>query len=248
MRRQYAAEIENLDTLIGKLISKLQASGELDNTVIAIAADHGEMLGDYNKYAKSMPWDGSARVPMLFMGPGVKAGSVLSQPVTTLDIVGTFLELAGAEKAANMSTQSMWPLLSGAKGGRTYIRSGLGSTTFKGDIDNEDYLGARDDPNFPPGGGMNWRMIVKQMNDTSTLKLICCPTGCNSFNGNHTLFPASSSAQVGLFEISGARLEVDLLSRGVGKSEASELVKLLPSTYQEACQGAVSDLLQDVLV
>merc|ERR1712003_243866 len=135
MRRQYAAEIENIDALIGKLISKLQATGELDNTVIAIAADHGEMLGDYNKYAKSMPWDGSARVPMLFMGPGVKAGAVLSQPVTTLDIVGTFLEIAGAEKAAGTSTQSMWPLLTGAKGGRAYIRSGLGSTTFKGDID-----------------------------------------------------------------------------------------------------------------
>jgi len=237
MRRQYAAEIENIDMLVGKLIAKLESSGELDNTVIAIMADHGEMLGDYNKYAKSMPWDGSARVPMLWMGPGVKAGAVSTQPVTTLDMVGTFLELAGGQKAAGMTTESMVALLSGGSGGRSYISSGLGGLTFKGDIINEDHLSEE----FPPGGGMNWRMVVKQYNATSTLKIICCPSGCSGINGNTTLFPASSSAQLLLTEISGDQSEVDLLSQGVGKSEASELVAYLPSTYKTACEGLVSD-------
>merc|ERR1719188_101451 len=140
MRRQYAAEIENIDSLIGKLIKKLEGLGELDNTVIAVSSDHGEMLGDYNKYGKGLPLDRSSRVPMLWMGPGVQAGVVSSQPVTTLDMVGTFLELAGADKAANMTTQSMVPLLSKGKGGRDFISSGLGGPTFKGDVENEDYL------------------------------------------------------------------------------------------------------------
>jgi len=219
----------------------------LNNTVIAIAADHGEMLGDYNQFAKSMPWDGSARVPMIFAGQNIKANRVLSQPVTTLDIVGTFLDLAGAEFAANMTTQSMLSLLTGdenqaeeTSGVREFVLSGLGGTTFVGDPQNEDYSNARRLQSGP--GRVNWRMVVKQMNETSTLKLVCCPTGCAGINGNSTLFPESSTAQVGLFEIGGDRfsLERDLLSRGIGKSEASEMLKHLPIVQQAACSGVLN--------
>merc|ERR1712137_580587 len=162
------------------------------------------------------------------MGPGVQAGAVSSQPVTTLDIVGTFLELAGADKAANMTTQSMVSLLHGSNGGRSFVSSGLGGLTFRGDIENEDHL-----TNDFPGGGMNWRMVVKRFNDSSTLKVVCCPSGCSSINGNTTLFPSSrGTAQLLLMEISGDQTEVDLLSQGVGNIEAAELVKHLPSAYQ----------------
>ena len=77
-------------------------------------------------------------------------------------------------------------------------------------------------------------MIVKQMNATSILKLVCCPSGCNGINGNSTLFPLSSSAQLGLFEVGDDREEVDMLSRGVGEADAAQLVKHLPSKYLEA--------------
>merc|ERR1712054_355735 len=113
---------------------------EFDNTIIAITADHGEMLGDYNTWAKTQPYDGSARVPLLFMGPGVRAGSVLSQPATTLDVVGTFLELAGVEKARGMTVQTLWPSLVSEKperGVRKFVSSALPT----------------------------WQMVVKQMND-----------------------------------------------------------------------------------
>jgi len=228
MRRQYAAEIENIDSLIGKLIQKLETSGELSNTVIAIAADHGEMLGDYNKFAKSAPWDGSARVPLLFMGPGIKAGVVVKQPATTLDVVGTFLDFGGAKPGAHMTTQSLRSLLGGAAGGRSHINSGL-------------EVG-------PKRHRANWRMVVKQMNDTSVLKLVCCPSGCNTINGNSTLFPQSSSAQIFLTEVSGDQMEVDLLSRGIGKAEAAELVTHLPSAYQSECGNLVDSELTKVVV
>jgi hypothetical protein len=251
MRRQYAAEIENIDRLVGKLINKLESSGQLANTVIAVAADHGEMLGDYNKYAKSMPWDGSARVPLIFKGPGIQAGKVSSIPATTLDIIGTFLDVAGAKATANMTTQSMWPFLSGNgeadEGTRDFISSGLGSETFMGEHDNE-AVSSKRRPHPPPGGRFNWRMVVKQMNATSTLKLICCPTGCNGINGNSTLFPNSGSAQVGLFEISGNRLEVDLLNQGKGHAEASELIKHLPSAAHKSCKEALNTGVSELIV
>lgn len=255
MRRQYAAEIENIDSLVGKLMKKLESSGELHNTVIAVTADHGEMLGDYNKFAKSEPWDGSSRVPLIFIGPGIQSGRVETRPVATLDFVGTFLDVAGAQATADMMTQSMWSFLAGTKGNgseslRDFVSSGLGSKTFVGEVDNEAVLGtaAQLPTRPPPRGGVNWRMVVKQMNATSVLKLVCCPSGCNRINGNNTLFPESTSAQVGLFEVSGNRLEVDLLSHGVGHDEASELVSHLPSTYRSACSSAVRAKVVEVVV
>jgi hypothetical protein len=250
MRRQYAAEIENIDSLVGKLLKKLESAGDLQNTVIAVAADHGEMLGDYNKYAKSMPWDGSARVPLIFKGPGIQAGKVSNRPVTTLDIVGTFLDVAGAKATSAMETKSMWNFLSNASESeatslRDFVSSGLGGETFVGEFDNE--VGGTSGPPGP-GGRMNWRMVVKQMNSSSTLKLICCPKGCNSINGNSTFFPSSKSAQVGLFEVSGNRLEADLLSQGHGQTEASALIQHLPSTYKKACKDALSGKLSTLVV
>merc|ERR1712232_433955 len=108
-----------------------------------------------------------------------------------------------------METQSMLPLLKGQAGGREFVASGLGgrSSAFVGDVENEDHV-TKGKVEFPPGGGKNWRMVVKQFNATSTLKLVCCPTGCSGIIGNTTLFPrdTGSSAQLGLFEISGAKL------------------------------------------
>jgi hypothetical protein len=240
MRRQYAAEIENLDSLIGKLMQTLDATDALSNTVVAISADHGEMLGDYNKFSKNVPWDGSSRVPLLFMGPNIQAGSVVTQPVTTLDIVGTFLDLAEAELAENMTTRSMKSLLMNAdrSSSRSFILSGLGSESCLDENDHD-----------PPGVDrpIDWRMVVKQMNATSTLKLVCCPAGCNGINGNSTLFPKSSSSQLGLFEISDGREEVDFLSRGVGRADAVELVKHLPPKYLEACGDLLESKLLDLL-
>merc|ERR1712228_850762 len=146
----------------------------------------------------------------------------------------------------------MLPLLKGQNGGRDFIASGLGgrSTSFVGEVENEDHLTNRKFE-FPPGGGFNWRMVVKQMNATSTLKLVCCPTGCGGIIGNTTLFPQSTgvSAQLGLFEIGSATLKVeaDLLTRGVGHSEAAEMVKILPSVAKQACTGILSRM-QTLLV
>jgi choline-sulfatase len=46
VRRNFAAMVEDLDRNVGRVLAKLEAAGELDNTVVVFSADHGEMLGD----------------------------------------------------------------------------------------------------------------------------------------------------------------------------------------------------------
>merc|ERR1719408_943231 len=112
IRKQYAAEIENLDTVFGKILARVEALGELDNTIVVVASDHGDELGDHNAFGKEKPWEGSMHVPLIVKGPGVSKGAVVDTPVATLDIPGTFLDLAGAATAENMTTQSFKSLIS----------------------------------------------------------------------------------------------------------------------------------------
>lgn len=98
-RCNYAAEIENLDRLFRVVLDEVERQGETANTVVCIASDHGEMLGDHDDVDKSKPWEGSAHVPLMCKGPGIKAGATLSLPVTTMDMAGTFIDYASGVPA-----------------------------------------------------------------------------------------------------------------------------------------------------
>ena len=128
-RCNYAAEIENLDRLFGLILRQVEARGDLDSTVVCVASDHGEMLGDHGDVDKSKPWEGSAHVPLACMGPGITAGAVIDIPVATMDMAGTFIDYAGATIASGMSTRSLRPLLENRSNAvehyRSFVSSGL---------------------------------------------------------------------------------------------------------------------------
>jgi arylsulfatase A-like enzyme len=92
--RVYYAMIENLDDNIGRLVAALRANGQLDNTVIALTADHGELLGSHGLLAKQRPWEESLGIPLIVSGAGAPA-SVVGDPVCTEDLFPTLLGLAG---------------------------------------------------------------------------------------------------------------------------------------------------------
>jgi hypothetical protein len=95
-RCNYAAEIENLDRLFQLVLDEVEAKGDSENTLVCIASDHGEMLGDHGDKDKSKPWEGSAHVPLMCMGPGVLKGKTVTLPVATMDMAGTFMDYADA--------------------------------------------------------------------------------------------------------------------------------------------------------
>ena len=95
-RCDYGAEMENLDRLFGLVLDevKAQEGGSLANTVVCFASDHGEMLGDHGDSGKTMPWQGSAGVPLMCAGPGIRAGGLVDIPVATIDLGATFVARA----------------------------------------------------------------------------------------------------------------------------------------------------------
>lgn len=96
IRAYYYACISFIDHEIGRLLNKLEETGQLENTLILFSSDHGEYLGDYGCFGKRGFHDVSSRIPLIVRWPGSeRAGSQCSKPVSLIDLAPTLLETAG---------------------------------------------------------------------------------------------------------------------------------------------------------
>jgi len=96
LSNRYDNAIAYVDVQVGKLITYLEQNGRLDDTIVVITADHGEMTGEHGvvTHGKSL-FEGEARVPLLVHYPRkVTPGDILS-PVSHLDVLPTISDLAG---------------------------------------------------------------------------------------------------------------------------------------------------------
>ena len=97
IRANYAAMIENIDAHLGRYLDWLRDHGCLDDTVVVYASDHGEMLGDQDRWGKVVPCQPSVHIPMVLAGPGIDPGPPRDAWVDLVDLAATILTLAGAE-------------------------------------------------------------------------------------------------------------------------------------------------------
>jgi len=95
-RRAYLANVSYFDSKIGELVQTLDEIGELDNTIVIVTADHGDMLGERGLWYKMNFFEHSARVPLVMAGPGVAMGTA-SNAVSLIDLLPTFLDIAGGD-------------------------------------------------------------------------------------------------------------------------------------------------------
>jgi len=126
IRRNYTAMIENIDRQLGLFIDALSASGQLANTIIIYTSDHGEMLGDHNRWEKKCPYHQSVGVPLYVRGPGIQSGVVSDALVSLIDLAATSMDYAGLPIPSAMHARSIRPVLEGqTTSHRDYILSGL---------------------------------------------------------------------------------------------------------------------------
>jgi len=114
----YYGLINHVDDQIRRLLNPVDGVGCMtdNNTVVILVSDHGEMLGDHYLWGKGLPYEGSARIPMLLRAPerfGLKQGCVIESPVCLEDIMPTLLEIAGIEVPDTVEGQSLLPLMRG---------------------------------------------------------------------------------------------------------------------------------------
>lgn len=93
----YDAEIAGVDRAIGRILDRLRETGQLDDTLLVVTADHGESLGEHGEKTHAIfVYDATVRVPLLLRYPRqLPAGRVYEGPVRGVDIVPTVLGALG---------------------------------------------------------------------------------------------------------------------------------------------------------
>ena len=115
MTANYYGMISLIDHNVGRILSTLDDLGMREDTLVIYTTDHGDMLGNHGLYLKG-PWplEDLLRVNMIAAGPGVAAGRVVDEPVSTLDLAATFYEKAGVAAPMELQGRSLGTLLGGA--------------------------------------------------------------------------------------------------------------------------------------
>ena len=111
----YFGEIQSFDAGLGLLLKKLEAIGELDNTLVVVSGDHG---APGFPHGKCNLYDFGSSVPLAIRGAGTKGGRVVDDLITLPDLAPTFLELGGVNIPEVMTGRSLLPLLNSTKSGQ----------------------------------------------------------------------------------------------------------------------------------
>ena len=114
LRGIYLGLVAELDRQIGRVLTALAASGELDRTLVVITADHGEMLGDGWQIGKAGFRPEAFHVPLLIRHPGrQQPGRVVDAFTEHVDLVPTILDSLGIDIPRQCDGHPLTPWLSG---------------------------------------------------------------------------------------------------------------------------------------
>lgn len=111
----YLFEIQLFDRDMGEMLTLLEKTGALNNTIVVVTSDNGMPFprGKCNLY------DAGTRMPLAIQWPAkVKGGRVVTDFISHTDFAPTFLEAAGLKPPAEMTGRSLLQLLTGTKSGR----------------------------------------------------------------------------------------------------------------------------------
>ncbi len=110
--RRYWELVLSIDDNVGRLLEALEASGELDETVVIFTSDNGLMLGEHGLRQKGVAYEPSIRIPLAVRYPTVaKAGGRSRSAALNVDLFPTLLELCGVDAALPLDGLSLVPQL-----------------------------------------------------------------------------------------------------------------------------------------
>ena len=91
----YDGEIAYADSQIARVLDALRARGVMEQTIVVLAGDHGEGLGDHGERTHGMlVYDSTLRVPLIVVAPG-HAAATRDEAVSLADVAPTILRAAG---------------------------------------------------------------------------------------------------------------------------------------------------------
>ena len=113
LKALYDGEIRWTDDTLGKLLGAFRRCGALEDTVVAVTADHGEAFYEHGGQGHRYTLYGEEiRIPLVIhYPPSVPAGMRIRPPVHITDIAPTLLDLAGLPPLPHALGRSLKPLI-----------------------------------------------------------------------------------------------------------------------------------------
>ena len=131
--------MQAVDEMVADIIQLLEENGQLENTYIFFTSDNGFHMGEHSlPSGKMLAYEEDIRVPFMVRGPGIQAGTTVTQMAANIDLAPTFAELAGAEVAEFVDGRSLVPFLLGRAEDVTDWRNALLLET--GYLDRESHV------------------------------------------------------------------------------------------------------------
>lgn len=113
----YDGGIKYADTFIGEFMSQLRRWGLLDNTILILLSDHGEILMDRGMQSCHgfSVYDEEVHVPLIVAHPGLRQkGRRINNQVQLIDIMPTILDFLNIKgEHIGMEGRSLAPLING---------------------------------------------------------------------------------------------------------------------------------------
>jgi arylsulfatase A-like enzyme/Tfp pilus assembly protein PilF len=110
----YDGEVAYADAALGAFVARLRGANALANTLVVIASDHGESLGEHGERTHGLfAYDATLRVPLVMWDPPQIRPGVFGETMRLVDVAPTMIDLLGAPPMAHIDGRSVRPFVSG---------------------------------------------------------------------------------------------------------------------------------------
>jgi arylsulfatase A-like enzyme len=105
----YDSAVAYIDEQFGDLLEKLRSRGRLENTLIIVTSDHGELLGEHGLFShRRSLYRAEIQVPLIFWWPSsVPGGTRVGTPISTVHVASTVMALLGEQQQSFFPPESL---------------------------------------------------------------------------------------------------------------------------------------------
>ena len=150
-----------IDESVGRVMTALAESGQLENTLVVYTADQGYGVGEHGFSQKQAPYDATLASPLIVSQPGtLPQGQVCRQPVNSTDLVATFCGRAEVRVPWKLHGRDLSPLLenpSAAAWDTPMLMEHMGDH-FGSDTNQ---IPAKGDFSQPGNGNVPWWVLIR---------------------------------------------------------------------------------------
>jgi arylsulfatase A-like enzyme/Flp pilus assembly protein TadD len=110
----YGGEIAYADGALRGLLDRLRGENQLTNTLVVVASDHGESLGEHGERTHGLfAYDATLRVPLIVWAPARLGPTVVAATARLVDVMPTILDLVGVAQPDGLDGRSLRPSVNG---------------------------------------------------------------------------------------------------------------------------------------